>query len=59
MGEHLACPILCVMRLYYAGRAEKMKKQYIETGEIAAVHGVRGEVRVNPWSDSADFVCEF
>ncbi|MEG2372146.1 MAG: ribosome maturation factor RimM [Hydrogenoanaerobacterium sp.] len=36
-----------------------MKKQYIETGEIAAVHGVRGEVRVNPWSDSADFVCEF
>lgn len=36
-----------------------MKKQYIETGEIAAVHGIRGEVRINPWSDSPEFLCDF
>jgi 16S rRNA processing protein RimM len=31
-----------------------MVKQYLETGIIAGTHGVRGELRVNPWSDSPD-----
>lgn len=36
-----------------------MKKQYLETGEIVATHGLLGEVRVYPWSDSPEFLCEF
>lgn len=35
-----------------------MKKQFLETGEIVAPHGVHGEVRVYPWSDSPEFLCE-
>lgn len=34
-----------------------MKSDYIETGLIVGTHGVRGEMRVQPWSDSPkDFV---
>lgn len=36
-----------------------MKKQFIDTGEIVAVHGVHGEVRIHPWSDSGEFLCGF
>ena len=36
---------------------EKMKSGYIETGIIVGTHGVRGEMRVQPWADSPkDFV---
>ena len=28
------------------------RKQYLEIGEIVGTHGVRGEVRVQPWCDS-------
>ena len=28
------------------------KQQYLEIGEIVSTHGVRGEVRVQPWCDS-------
>ncbi len=31
-------------------------KQYIETGRIVTTHGVRGEVKINPWSDSPAFI---
>lgn len=34
-------------------------KKYLEIGKIAAVQGLKGEVRVEPWCDSADFLCEF
>ena len=34
-------------------------KQYLETGEIGATHGLRGEVKVYPWADSPDFLLEF
>ena len=30
------------------------KVQYLEAGEIVGTHGVRGEVRVQPWCDSAE-----
>lgn len=34
-------------------------KQFLEIGKIVAVQGLRGEVRVDPWCDSAEFLCEF
>ncbi len=36
-----------------------MLKQFLETGQITGTHGVRGEVRVHPWSDSPEFVTKF
>ena len=32
-----------------------MKKEYLELGQIVGTHGLRGEVRVNPWCDSPSF----
>lgn len=34
-------------------------KQYLEIGKIVSVFGLRGEVKVQPWCDSPDFLCEF
>lgn len=34
-------------------------KKYLETGKIVGTHGVRGTVRVQPWSDSGDFLTNF
>ena len=36
-----------------------MKLQYLEAGEIVNVHGIRGEMKVLPWVDSPEFLCEF
>ena len=36
-----------------------MKKQYLEIGQIVTTHGVMGEVRVKPWCDSPELLCEF
>ena len=36
-----------------------MKQTYIDAGEIVTTHGVRGEVKVLPWLDTADMLCEF
>jgi len=36
-----------------------MKEQYLEVGQVTAVHGVMGEVRVQPWADSPQFLCQF
>lgn len=36
-----------------------MKVQYLDAGEIVTTHGVRGEVKVLPWADDADFLCGF
>ncbi len=33
-----------------------MKKQFLEAGQIVNTHGIRGEVRIQPWCDSADFL---
>ena len=36
-----------------------MKQQYLEAGKITNTHGVRGEVRITPWADSAAFLRGF
>lgn len=36
-----------------------MQKQYLELAQIVSTHGVRGELRVNPWCDSPEFACKF
>ena len=36
-----------------------MKEQFLETGQIINTHGVRGEVKIMPWADSPDFLCQF
>ncbi len=36
-----------------------MKKQFLECGKIVTTHGVRGEVRVQPWCDAPEFLLEF
>ena len=36
-----------------------MIKEFLEIGEIVGTHGVRGEMRVNPWCDSPDYMAKF
>lgn len=36
-----------------------MIKQFLETGKITGTHGLKGEVRVQPWADSPEFLAEF
>ena len=36
-----------------------MIKKYLEIGEIVGTHGIRGEMRVNPWCDSPLFFKKF
>ena len=36
-----------------------MKKEFLECGKIVSTHGVRGEVRVQPWCDTPDFLEQF
>jgi len=36
-----------------------MKTDLIEAGKIVNTHGMRGEVRVQPWADSPDFLTGF
>lgn len=36
-----------------------MIKEFLAVGQIVGTHGVRGEMRVNPWADSPDFLKQF
>ncbi len=36
-----------------------MLKQYLEVGKITSTHGVHGEVRIEPWANSPEFLCGF
>lgn len=36
-----------------------MIKEYLELGQIVGTHGVRGELRFNPWADSPAFAASF
>jgi 16S rRNA processing protein RimM len=36
-----------------------MIKEYLEIGQVGTTHGVRGEVRLNPWCDGPEFVKKF
>ena len=36
-----------------------MRLSFLEAGEIVTTHGIRGEVKVLPWEDGPDFLCDF
>lgn len=36
-----------------------MQKQYLEVGRIVGTHGIRGEMRVECWANSPDFLKKF
>lgn len=36
-----------------------MKLEFLEAGEIVTTHGVRGEMKVLPWSDGPEFLRDF
>ena len=36
-----------------------MKLQYIDAGEIVTTHGIKGEMKVLPWVDDPEVLCEF
>ena len=36
-----------------------MKKQYLEAGKIVTTHGIKGEVKIMPYCDSAERLAEF
>jgi len=36
-----------------------MLKKFIEIGKIVGTHGIKGEMRVQPWSDSTEFLSQF
>ena len=36
-----------------------MRLSFLEAGEIVTTHGIRGEVKVLPWADGPDFLCDF
>ena len=35
----------------------KEKKRFLEAGKIVNTHGIRGEVKIEPWCDSAEVFC--
>ena len=38
--------------------AKAEKKEFLEIGKIINTHGVRGEVKIDPWCDSPEDFCE-
>ena len=36
-----------------------MLKEFLEAGRIVGTHGIKGELRVDPWCDSPDFLAQF
>ncbi len=36
-----------------------MIKDYLEIGKITGTHGIRGEMRVQPWCDEPEFMAKF
>ena len=35
------------------------QEKYLEAGKIVNTHGIRGEVKIEPWADSPDFLKRF
>ena len=61
-----SCNILAMLQLFLL--AEKwesiakeifMLKEFLEAGRIVGTHGIKGELRVDPWCDSPDFLAQF
>ncbi len=36
-----------------------MNNPYLEAGKIVNTHGIRGELKIQPWCDSPEFLCGF
>lgn len=36
-----------------------MQQKYLEIGKVTGTHALMGEVRVHPWADSPEFLCQF
>ncbi len=36
-----------------------MKEKFVPAGEIVNTHGINGEVKIQPWTDSAEFLSSF
>jgi 16S rRNA processing protein RimM len=36
-----------------------MKNKFLEAGQIVNTHGIQGEVKLVPWCDSPEFLCDF
>ena len=36
-----------------------MKLEFVKAGEIVTTHGIKGEVKVLPWLDSPEDLCDF
>lgn len=36
-----------------------MKNKLLEAGQIVNTHGIKGEVKIVPWCDTPDFLCDF
>ncbi len=36
-----------------------MKQKFLEAGKIVGTHGIKGMVRIQPWSDSPEFLKQF
>ncbi len=34
-----------------------MKKEYLEAGKIVTTHGVKGEVKIMPYTDTPELLC--
>lgn len=34
-------------------------KKYLEVGKIVGTHAIKGEVRIQPWADSGEFLLQF
>lgn len=43
----------------YSEKGFIMIKNYLELGQIVSTHGIKGELRFNPWCDTPDFVKKF
>lgn len=36
-----------------------MRLEFLQAGEVVSTHGVRGEIKILPWSDGPAFLCGF
>lgn len=36
-----------------------VKNKFLEAGQIVNTHGIRGEVKIVPWCDTPEFLCDF
>ena len=53
MGIAACNPQTCI----YEIRKQLMRKQFLEAGRIINTHGVRGGVKIEPWTDSPSDLC--